>query len=158
LSPTIIQIKTFRSLLTWLTIKADPEKTEFIIQNRLNISCEAQDHHHRSQGARCGLQVGISCWVAQWISGLPGFDANNLTEDKIRVVDIVIDGKESQVEAFKEYAEAKKPSGAEISSINISDYDGDVMRMVECAQVLTALLLIKENLMIDSNDPSKRIK
>lgn len=39
---------------------------------------------------------------------LPGFDASNLTDGKNQVVDIVIDGKESPVEAFKEYAETKK--------------------------------------------------
>lgn len=86
---------------------------------------------------------------------LPGFDASNLTDGKNQVVDIAIDGKESQVEAFREYAETKKPSGAEISSITISDYDGDVMRMAEYAQVLTALLLLKANLMMHSSDPSK---
>lgn len=86
---------------------------------------------------------------------LPGFDASNLTDGKNQVVDIAIDGKESQVEAFREYAETKKPSGAEISSITISDYDGDVMRMAEYAQVLNALLLLKANLMMHSSDPSK---
>jgi len=64
--------------------------------------------------------TGISCWAVLWISGLQGFDANNLTDGNNQVVDIVIDGKESQVEAFKEYAETKKPS-----SITISDYDGE---------------------------------
>jgi len=64
---------------------------------------------------------------------LPGFDASNLTDGKNQVVDIVIDGKESQVEAFKEYIENNKPSGAEVTSINISDYDGDVMPMAEYA-------------------------
>ena len=87
--------------------------------------------------------TGISCWAELWISGLPGFDANNLTDGKNQVVDIVIDGKESQVEAFKEYAETKKRSGAEVSSITISDYDGDVMRMAEYSQVLTAMQMLK---------------
>ncbi|GAB6265789.1 MAG: hypothetical protein STSR0001_12350 [Methanothrix sp.] len=77
---------------------------------------EAQDYHHRPQGACDG---------------------------KNQVVDIVIDGKESQVEAFKEYAETKKRSGAEVSSITISDYDGDVMRMAEYSQVLTAMQMLK---------------
>ena len=86
---------------------------------------------------------------------LPGFDASNLTDGKNQVVDIAIDGKESQVEAFKEYIKANKPSGAEVSSIKFSDYDGDVMRMAEYAQVLTALLLLKANSMMHSSDPSK---
>jgi acylphosphatase len=89
---------------------------------------------------------------------LPGFDASNLTDGKNQVVDIAIDGKGSQVEAFKEYIENNKPSGAEVSSITISDYDGDVMPMAEYSQVLTALLMLKANLMMDSSDPSKRIE
>ena len=82
--------------------------------------------------------TGISCWAELWISGLQGFDASNLTDGENQVVDIAIDGKESQVEAFKEYAETKKPS-----SITISDYDGDVMRMAEYSQVLTAMQMLK---------------
>jgi acylphosphatase len=89
---------------------------------------------------------------------LPGFDASNLTDGKNQVVDIAIDGMESQVGAFREYLENNKPSGAEVSSITISDYDGDVMRMAEYAQVLTALLMLKANLKMYSSDPSKRIE
>ena len=74
---------------------------------------------------------------------LPGFDASNLTDGKNQVVDIVVDGKESQIEAFKEYVETNRPSGAEVSNINVSDYEGDVMRMAEYAQILTALQMLK---------------
>jgi acylphosphatase len=89
---------------------------------------------------------------------LPGFDASNLTDGKNQVVDIVIDGKESQVETFKEYAETKKPSGAEVTSIDISDYDGDVMRMAEYSQVLTAMQMLKAiPTMLEIRDSTRRI-
>lgn len=74
---------------------------------------------------------------------LPGFDASNLTDGKNQVVDIVVDGKESQIKAFKKYIETNRPSGAEVSNINVSDYEGDVMRMAEYAQILTALQMLK---------------
>jgi len=102
--------------------------------------------------------VGYRYFLLGRAMGLPGFDASNMTDGKSQVVDIAIDGKESQVGAFREYIENNKPSGAEVSSITISDYDGDVMRMAEYAQVLTALLMLKANLVMDSSDPSKRIE
>ena len=74
---------------------------------------------------------------------LPGFDASNLTDGRNQVVDIVVDGKESQIEAFKKYIETNRPSGAEVSNISVSDYDGDVMRMAEYSQILTALQMLK---------------
>lgn len=89
---------------------------------------------------------------------LPGFDANNLTDGESQVVDIAIDGKESQIEAFKEFVQINRPSGAEVSSISVSDYEGEVMRMAEYAQVLAALLMLRANLIMDSSDPSKRIE
>jgi aminopeptidase-like protein len=50
---------------------------------------------------------------------LPEFDANNLTDGENQVVDIAVEGKEP-IEAFSEYKETNKPSGAEASNINAS--------------------------------------
>lgn len=89
---------------------------------------------------------------------LPGFDANNLTDGKNQVVDLVIEGKESQIEAFKGYTKANKPPGAEVSSIATSDYDGDVMRMAEYSQVLTAMQMLKAiPTMLEIRDSTRRI-
>ena len=89
---------------------------------------------------------------------LPGFDASNLTDGKNQVVDIVIDGKESQIEAFKEFVQTNRPSGAEVSSISLSDYDGDVMRMAEYSQVLTAMQMLKAiPTMLQIRDSTQRI-
>jgi acylphosphatase len=74
---------------------------------------------------------------------LPGFDANNLTEGKDQVLDIVVEGKDSQIEAFRTFVETHKPSSAEVSCISVSDYDGEVMRIAEYSQVLTAMQMLK---------------
>jgi acylphosphatase len=74
---------------------------------------------------------------------LPGFDANNLTDGENQVVDIAVEGKESQIEAFREYIEINRPSGAEVSNIKSSYYEGDVMRIAEYSQILTAMLMLK---------------
>ena len=74
---------------------------------------------------------------------LPGFDANNLKEGISQVVDIVVEGKENQIRAFKEFVETNKPVNAKVSDITASDYDGDVMKIAEYSQVLTALQLLK---------------
>ncbi len=74
---------------------------------------------------------------------MPGFDANNLTDGKNQVVDIVVEGKENQIKAFKEFVEKNKPSNAQVSDITISDYDGDVMRIAEYSQILTAMQMLK---------------
>jgi hypothetical protein len=74
---------------------------------------------------------------------LPGFDANNMTDGKSQVVDILVEGKENQVKMFKEFVEANMPSNAKVSSINAFDYDGEVMRISEYSQVLTAMQMLK---------------
>ncbi|MDM7911551.1 MAG: acylphosphatase, partial [Methanotrichaceae archaeon] len=74
---------------------------------------------------------------------IPGFDANNLTDDKNQVVDIVVEGKENQIKMFKEFVGSNKPSNAKVSNITTSDYDGDVMRITEYSQVLTAMQMLK---------------
>jgi len=74
---------------------------------------------------------------------LPGFDANNLTEGKDQVLDIVVEGKDSQIEAFRTFVETHKPSSAEVSGISVFDYDGEVMRISEYSQVLTAMQMLK---------------
>ncbi len=74
---------------------------------------------------------------------LPGFDASNFIEGKNQIVDVVIEGKESQIAALKEFIENNKPAEAIVSGITTSDYDGDVMRIAEYSQVLTAMQMLK---------------
>lgn len=74
---------------------------------------------------------------------LPGFDANNFTDGKNQIVDIAIEGKETQIAAFKKFVENNKPTNAKVSEIVTSDYDGDVMKTAEYSQIITALQLLK---------------
>ncbi len=74
---------------------------------------------------------------------LPGFDANNFTDGKNQIVDVVVEGKEPQIAAFKKFIENNKPADAKISDITTSDYDGDVMRIAEYSQIITAIQLLK---------------
>jgi acylphosphatase len=54
---------------------------------------------------------------------LPGFDANNLTDGKNQVADIVVEGKETQIKAFKEFVENNKPINSKVSNITASEYN-----------------------------------
>ena len=74
---------------------------------------------------------------------LSGFDANNLTEGNNQLVDVVVEGKDSQIKAYRTFVETHKPPNAEVSDIAVSDYDGDVMRIAEYSQVLTAMQMLK---------------
>jgi acylphosphatase len=74
---------------------------------------------------------------------LPGFDANNFTDGKTQIVDVVVEGKEPQIAAFKKFVENNKQTDAKVSEITTSDYDGDVMRISEYSQIITAIQLLK---------------
>jgi acylphosphatase len=74
---------------------------------------------------------------------LSGFDANNLAEGNNQFVDVVVEGKGDQIKAYRTFVETRKPPNAEVSDIAVSDYDGDVMKIAEYAQVLTAMQMLK---------------
>ena len=106
-----------------------------------NSQDEAEDQDYRPEDSRCRLSLSFVGW--SYGLRLPGFDANNLTEGKDQVLDIVVEGKDSQIEAFRTFVETHKPSSAEVSGISVSDYDGEVMRIAEYSQVLTAMQMLK---------------
>lgn len=74
---------------------------------------------------------------------LSGFDANNLAEGNNQFVDVVVEGKEDQIKAYRTFVETHKPPNSEVSDIAVYDYDGDVMKIAEYAQVLTAMQMLK---------------
>lgn len=74
---------------------------------------------------------------------LSGFDANNLTEGNNQLIDVVVEGKDDQIKAYKTFVEIHRPPNSEVSDIAVSDYDGDVMRRAEYSQVLTAMQMLK---------------
>lgn len=57
---------------------------------------------------------------------LPGFSAQNRIEDGRQVVLAFFEGDESQVVEFQRFIETEKPPEAEVSSITIQDYQGQV--------------------------------
>ncbi len=57
---------------------------------------------------------------------LPGFSAQNRIENGRQVLLAFFEGDESQVVEFRRFIEAEKPPEAEVSSITIQDYQGQV--------------------------------
>lgn len=53
------------------------------------------------------------------------------------------EGKEDPIKAYRTFVETHKPPNSEVSDIAVSDYDGDVMRIAEYSQVLTAMQMLK---------------
>jgi acylphosphatase len=67
------------------------------------------------------------------------FDAENLDG----AVEILVEGDESKVAAFKKLVETSHPERAEILDISSEDYDGEVMPISEYSQFCTNIQLNK---------------
>ncbi|HWQ20116.1 MAG TPA: acylphosphatase [Methanotrichaceae archaeon] len=74
---------------------------------------------------------------------LPGFDAINLDKGDEQAVEVLVEGKDSQVKAFVDFMKNNRPASAVVSDIAISEYDDDVSKISEYAQVLTAMQMLK---------------
>jgi len=84
--------------------------------------------------------------------GLKGFNARNRIENGEQEIIALIDGDEELIEDFRKLVETKKPERARISIIAFEDYEGEVMRAGEYAQVCTAMQLNKAiPLLLDIN-------
>jgi acylphosphatase len=91
--------------------------------------------------------------------GLRGFQARNRMGEKEQEVIALVDGDEEAITDFKAMVGAKKPEHAEISNINWVDYEGDVMRTGEYAQVCSAQQLNKAiPLLLDMRNDLKEMK
>ena len=91
--------------------------------------------------------------------GLRGFKARNRMGEKEQEVIALVDGDEEAITDFKAMVGAKKPEHAEISNINWVDYEGDVMRTGEYAQVCSAQQLNKAiPLLLDMRNDLKEMK
>ena len=75
--------------------------------------------------------------------GLNGFRARNGMNGKEQEVIALVEGDEGAIADFRRLIEVQKPERSEISNIVFKDYDGDVMRAGEYAQICTALQLNK---------------
>jgi acylphosphatase/gas vesicle protein len=91
--------------------------------------------------------------------GLRGFQARNRAGEKEQEVIALVDGDEEAITDFKAMGGAQKPEHAEISNITCVDYEGDVMRTGEYAQVCSAQQLNKAiPLLLDIRDDLKEMK
>jgi len=75
--------------------------------------------------------------------GLKGFHARNRTSGEEQEVIVLVEGDEEAIADFEKLVETKKPEHSKISNIAFQDYEGDVMRAGEYAQVCTALQMNK---------------
>ena len=91
--------------------------------------------------------------------GLRGFQARNRMSGKEQEVIALVDGDEEAITDFKAMVGAQKPEHAEVSNITCVDYEGDVMRTGEYAQVCSAQQLNKAiPLLLDMRNDLKEMK
>jgi acylphosphatase len=91
--------------------------------------------------------------------GLRGFQARNRMSGKEQEVIALVDGDEEAITDFKAMVGAQKPEHAEISNITCVDYEGDVMRTGEYAQVCSAQQLNKAiPLLLDMRNDLKAVR
>jgi len=62
-------------------------------------------------------------------------------EDSSQAVICLVEGDEAGITAFQKFIESHKPEHAEVSDITWEDYDGEVMRISEFAQINTCRIL-----------------
>lgn len=75
--------------------------------------------------------------------GLRGFHARNRMAGTEQQVIALVEGDEDAVVDFRAMVETSKPEHSQVSSVEFDDFDGDVMKVGEYAQVCTALQLNK---------------
>lgn len=75
--------------------------------------------------------------------GLKGFHARNRMSGEEQEVIALVEGDEEAIADFRKLVETRKPEHSKVSSIAFEDYEGDVMKASEYAQVCTALQMNK---------------
>jgi acylphosphatase len=91
--------------------------------------------------------------------GLKGFHARNRLSGDVQEVITLMEGDEEAIADFGKLVETQKPEHSEVSNIAFEDYEGDVMRTGEYAQVCSALQLNKAiPLLLDMRDDLKEMK
>lgn len=75
--------------------------------------------------------------------GLKGFHARNRMSGTGQEVIALVEGDEEAVADFKTIVKNRTPEHSEVSGVAFEDYDGDVMKVGEYAQVCTALQMNK---------------
>ncbi len=87
------------------------------------------------------------------------FEAHNIESEGEQEVEVLVEGDEEKVDAFKDMTRTKWPRRAEVSRVSFEDYDGDVMRIGEYAQFCTTVQLDKAiPVLLDMRDDLKAVK
>jgi len=90
---------------------------------------------------------------------LRGFHARNMMSGEKQEVVVLVEGNEEAIADLKKLIESQKPEHSLVSNIAFEDYDSDVMRTGDYAQVCTALQLNKAiPLLLDMRDDLKEMK
>jgi acylphosphatase len=91
--------------------------------------------------------------------GLKGFHARNRTGEKEPVVITLVEGDEEAIADFKKLVETQKPEHSAVSNIAFEDFEGEVMRAGEYAQVCTTIQLNKAiPLLLDMRNDLKAVR
>jgi acylphosphatase len=91
--------------------------------------------------------------------GLSGFRARNSTKGKDQEVIAIVEGDEEEIAEFRKLVAVQMPEHSVVSNIVFEDYEGDVMRAGEYAQVCTALQLNKAiPVLLEMRDDMKAVK
>lgn len=69
---------------------------------------------------------------------LRGFHARNMMSGEEQVVVVLVEGDEEAIADLKKLIESQKPEHSLVSNIAFEDYDSDVMRVGEYAQISSA--------------------
>jgi acylphosphatase len=90
---------------------------------------------------------------------LRGFHARNMMSGEEQEVVVLVEGDEEAIADLKKLIESQKPEHSLVSNIAFEDYDSDVMRTGDYAQVCTALQLNKAiPLLLDMRDDLKAVR
>jgi len=91
--------------------------------------------------------------------GLKGFHARNRTGEKEPEVITLVEGDEETIADFKKLVETRKPEHSKVSNIAFEDFEGEVMRAGEYAQVCTSHQLNKAiPLLLDMRNDLKAVR
>ncbi len=71
--------------------------------------------------------------------GLRGFHAENRLDNGNQVVNVLVEGDEEGIDMFVKLVERSAPEHADISNVSREEYDGDVPRAEEYAQLCTVV-------------------
>jgi len=75
--------------------------------------------------------------------GLKGFHARNRLSGEVQEVIALVEGDEEAIADFGKHAETRRPEHAKVLNVTFEDYDGEIMRTGEYAQVCSAIQLNK---------------